>query len=110
MAFINDMMDKGYAEKVPNESLETKNGKVWYVPYHGVSLPKKPEKIRMVFDCSAKFGGTSLNEQLLQGPDLKNSFVGVLTRFRQESVAFIGDRKGSCLPTQLHAFSLVARW
>ena len=45
----------------------------------------------MVFDCSAKFGGTSLNEQLLQGPDLTNSLVGVLTRFRQEPVAFMGD-------------------
>lgn len=44
-----------------------------------------------MFDCSATFGGTSLNEQLLQGPDLTNSLVGVLTRFRQEPVAFMGD-------------------
>ena len=55
--------------------------------------PKKPEKIRVVFDCSAKFAGTSLNDQLLQGPDLTNSLVGVLTRFRQESVAFMADMK-----------------
>ena len=45
----------------------------------------------MVFDCSAKFAGTSLNDQLLQGPDLTNSLAGVLTRFRQESVAFMAD-------------------
>ena len=91
VAFINDMVDKGYAEKVPNEALKTEDGKAWYVPHHGVYHPKKPEKIRVVFDCSAKFGGTSLNEQLLQGPDLTNSLVGVLTRFRQEPVAFMGD-------------------
>ena len=54
-------------------------------------IRKKPGKIRVVFDCSAKFAGTSLNEQLLQGPDLTNSLVGVLTRFRQEPVAFMGD-------------------
>ena len=47
----------------------------------------------MVFDCSAKFAGTSLNDQLLQGPDLTNSLVGVLTRFRQESVALVCDIK-----------------
>ena len=45
----------------------------------------------MVFDCSAKFNGTSLNDHLLQGPDLTNSLVGVLTRFRQEPVAIMGD-------------------
>ena len=60
--------------------------------------PKKPEKIRVVFDCSAKFAGTSLNDQLLQGPDLTNSLVGVLTRFRQEPVAFMGDVEAMFYP------------
>ena len=91
VAFINEILDKGYAEKVPEESVEADPGKVWYIPHHGVYHPKKPEKIRVVFDCSAKFAGTSLNDQLLQGPDLTNSLVGVLTRFRQEPVAFMGD-------------------
>ena len=91
VAFINEIINKGYAEKVPEESLEADPGKVWYIPHHGVYHPKKPEKIRVVFDCSAKFAGTSLNDQLLQGPDLTNSLVGVLTRFRQEPVAFMGD-------------------
>lgn len=91
MAFVNDMMNKEYAEKVSNESLKTENGKAWYVLHHSIYHPKKPEKIRVVFDCSAKFGGTSLNEQLLEGPDLTNSLVGVLTQFRQEPVVFMGD-------------------
>ncbi|XP_068758112.1 uncharacterized protein [Montipora capricornis] len=60
-------------------------------PHHGVSHPKKPDKIRVVFDCSPKFAGISLNDQLLQGPDLPNSLVGVLTRFRKEPVAFMAD-------------------
>lgn len=45
----------------------------------------------MVFDCSAKFQGVSLNDCLLQGPDLTNSLVGVLTRFREDPVAFMAD-------------------
>ena len=45
----------------------------------------------MVFDCIARFGGTSLNDKLLQGPDLTNRLVGVLTRFREEPIAFMGN-------------------
>lgn len=43
------------------------------------------------FDCAASFQGTSLNQQLLQGPDLTSSLLGVLIRFRQESVAVMAD-------------------
>ena len=45
----------------------------------------------MVFDCSAEFDGGSLNKELLTGPDLTNQVVGVLTRFRQNSIAFMVD-------------------
>ena len=48
-------------------------------------------KIRVVFDCSAHSQGTSLNDELFQGPDLTNNLVGVLIRFRQEPVAVMGD-------------------
>ena len=53
--------------------------------------PQKPGKVRVVFDCSAKYRGTSLNDQLLQGPDLTNTLVGVLTRFREQPVALTAD-------------------
>lgn len=61
------------------------------LPHHGVYHPKKPDKIRVVYDCSAEYQGTSLNKQLYQGPNLTNNLVGVLTRFRQEKVAFMTD-------------------
>ena len=89
VAFINEIINKGYVEKVPQKILKTDPGKAWYIPHYGMYHPKKPDKIRVVFDCSAKFAWTSLNDQLLQGPDLTNSLVGVLTRFRQESVALM---------------------
>ena len=61
------------------------------MPHHPVTHPQKPEKARIVFDCAAKFQNTSLNDQLLQGPDYTNSLVGVLLRFRQERVAVMAD-------------------
>ena len=114
IAFINEILDKGYAEKVPEESVEADPGKVWYIPHHGVYHPKKPGKIRVVFDCSAKFAGTSLNNQLLQGLDLRNSLVGVSTRFCQEPVAFMGDIEAMfyqvLVPAEQRDFRLFLWW
>jgi len=45
----------------------------------------------VVFDCAARFRGTSLNNQLLHGPDLTNNLIGVLERFRQDPVALVSD-------------------
>lgn len=45
----------------------------------------------MVFDCGAAYKGTSLNHQLLQGPNLTSTLLGVLRRFRLEPVAVMGD-------------------
>ena len=47
-----------------------------------------------MFDCAAKFKGTSLNDQLLQGPDLTNGLLGVIIRFRQEPVAMVANVEG----------------
>ena len=53
--------------------------------------PLELEKSRVVFDRAAQFAETSLNKQLLQGPDLTNRIVGVLSRFRQETVGLTAD-------------------
>lgn len=87
-AFMEEMIKRGDAEPVTT----TPEGEtVWYIPHHGVYHPQKPDKLRVVFDCSAKFCGVSLNDTLLTGPDLINSLVGVLCRFRKEVVAVICD-------------------
>ena len=62
-----------------------------YPPYWVYHHPSKPGKIRVVFDCSAEFDERSLNRELLTGPDLTNQIVGVLTRFQQNSIAFMAD-------------------
>ena len=91
--FMTSLLNKGYATKVPKSELDKDgdNCKVWYLPHHGVYHPRKPNKIRVVFDCSALYEGVSLNQQLLQGPDLMNNLIGILLRFREHSIAIVGD-------------------
>ena len=91
-AGMEDMITKGYACRVEEEENTAKaDGAVWYLPHHPVMNSKKSDKVRIVFDCAAKFKGTSLNENVLQGPDLTNKLVGVLLRFRHERIAIMGD-------------------
>ena len=90
-AFIDNLVEKNYARKVPDHQ-DNRSGKAtWFLPHHPVFHPKKPEKVRAVFDCAAKYRGVSLNDVLLPGPDMTNSLIGVLTRFRQERVAVMAD-------------------
>ena len=113
--FMSKIFDRGHAVPVPQEELsvpvslqetngsnkrdtcnqaqtvENRNGKIWYLPHFGVYHPRKPDQIRVVFDSSAEFQGVSLNKELLSGPDLMNSLSGVLIRFRQENVAAMCD-------------------
>ena len=85
--FMEDILKNGDAEEV---SLSPGNGQEWYIPHHGVFHPRKG-KLRVVFDCSAKFQNTCLNDHLLPGPNLINSLVGTLCRFRQHPVAVTCD-------------------
>lgn len=88
MAFIQKIFDNHHAELAP--PLRERE-ECWYLPTFGVYHPHKPDRIRVVFDCSACHLGVSLNDVLLTGPDLNNSLLGVLLRFRWEPVAIIAD-------------------
>ena len=85
--FMDDIIAEGYAV----ESQDTDEFNNWYLPHHGVYHHKKPDKIRVVFDCSARYKNTSLNDQLLQGPDILNPLLGVLCRFREHPIALMCD-------------------
>ena len=84
---LNGMISKGYAEQEPVHQLDGGSGKF------GISLTTVYRKrtLRVVFDCGAACKGTSLNQQLLQGPNLTSTLLGILIRFRQEPVAVMGD-------------------
>ncbi|XP_066935299.1 uncharacterized protein [Clytia hemisphaerica] len=87
-AFMQTNIEKGYVKLASNSPTPNKT---WYIPHHGVYHPRKPDKIRVVFDCTAKYQGYCLNQELIQGPDLTNQLIGVLLRFRQYPVAVMAD-------------------
>ena len=87
---MQKMIDSGYAVKVPRNEVKTSN-REWYIPHQPVFNTKKPEKVRVVHDCVATACNKSLNDFLMKGPDLVNSLVGVLLRFRKEQIAVTAD-------------------
>ncbi|XP_062619290.1 uncharacterized protein LOC134280860 [Saccostrea cucullata] len=88
VVFMNKVLESGAAEVAP----PLEQGKeVWYLPLFGVYHPKKPEKIRGVFDSSAEYNGTSLNKALITGPNFTNNLQGILIRFRKDKCAIVAD-------------------
>ena len=63
------------------------------VSHFPVINQNKPGKVRIVFDAATENNGTSLNNNLLRGPDSTNCLIGVLIRFRQENTAIVADLK-----------------
>ena len=88
VTFMKGLFDAGHAEQAPPLQPEDE---CWYLPLFGVYHPQKKDRIRGVFDSSATFNGVSLNKVLLTGPDLMNSLLGVLMRFRREKIAVMAD-------------------
>ena len=79
--FMQKLISNQHAEIVPKIPVSLEG---WYIPMLAVYHPKKPDSVRVVFDSSAKFQDVSLNNVLLQGPDLCNSLLGILLRFRRD--------------------------
>lgn len=86
--FMQKMLDNQHAKLAPPLQSDQE---CWYLPIFGVYHPQKPGQIRVVFDSSAKHDGVSLNDVLLSGPDLNNTLIGVLMRFRREAIAITAD-------------------
>ena len=85
-SFMNQMLEHDFIKG----ELYVSDEPVWYLLYH-VVYHKQKHKIRIVFNASLKYKGISLNDNLLQGPDLTNSLFGVLQRFKEDSVSVTGD-------------------
>ncbi|XP_055612957.1 uncharacterized protein LOC129759509 [Uranotaenia lowii] len=89
---IEEYVSKKYVHKATNDELEHANTKrTWYLPLGAVINPKKPEKVRIIWDAAAEVSGVSLNKNLLKGPDLLSSLPGILFQFRLFHVAVSSD-------------------
>lgn len=89
--FMEKIIKREHASPIPDEELNAPSGQFWYLPHFQVYHPKKPDQIRVVFECSTVYEGDSLNKHLLQGPEWMNGLVGVLSRFRKEETAVSCD-------------------
>ncbi|XP_055633289.1 uncharacterized protein LOC129773669 [Toxorhynchites rutilus septentrionalis] len=89
---IKEFIGKGYIHKATKKELESANPRrTWYLPVGTVMNPKKPGKIRIIWDAAAKVEVVSLNSVLLKGPDQLVPLLGVLFRFRQFKIAVCSD-------------------
>ena len=82
----------GYVRKVDQAELnETKDELQRYLPHHPVINPHEPEKVRRVCNAVAKVQDVALNDKLLSGPDLLQSLIGIIFRFREHQIALSAD-------------------
>ena len=88
---MENYIAKGYATLLTNHKKCHNAEECWYLQHYAVFHPHKPNKIRVVFDCTARQHRTSLNEQLLPGSDLLNSLIEVLSRFQKGRIALVAD-------------------
>jgi len=94
-------IDSGHVEEIPSHEIKSQScNRTWYIPVFAVTHPKK-QKIRLVFDSAATYNGVSLNNELLQGPDINTRLTTVLLRFREKSIAFTAD-----IESMFYAFHL----
>ncbi|PFX19092.1 hypothetical protein AWC38_SpisGene16530 [Stylophora pistillata] len=97
---IQAYVEKGYLRRVePDEPLPPE---VWYLPHFPViRMDKATTKIRIVFDCSAKTDGVSLNDAICAGPKLQKDLFDVLIRFRRNPIALACDIKEMYLQVEI---------
>ena len=74
---MEDMVNRGVARKLSPEEITAYEGPVFHLPHHEIvkaGLSSTP--LRIVFNSSATYLGSSLNSFLCQGPDFLNNLVG----------------------------------
>ena len=71
---IHKLVEPGYAERITSEEA-SRSTESWYIPHH---LVHHNGKTRVVFNCSFQ---SALNDDLLPGPSLGPSLLGVVLRF-----------------------------
>ena len=90
-SIIKQQEDHGIIKRVAE--LESYD-KVYYLPHHAVvRRDAKTTRVWMVYDASCKDGkrGASLNDCLHVGPALSPLLLNILIRFREKSIALVGD-------------------
>ena len=82
---IQNLKSKNYIEKVSESVYES--GRECYLPYFVTSQAKE----RIVYDGNSEYKRLCVNYVIMTGPDLLNSLVHVLARFRKGKYALMAD-------------------
>ena len=91
-AAIDVDVRKGFMGVLDETELEsTKRDLQWNVPHLPVLSPNKTDKVRRVCNAASKVGGVSPNDNLMAGPALLQSLIGILFRIRQKQIALTAD-------------------
>ncbi|XP_062703957.1 uncharacterized protein LOC134286361 [Aedes albopictus] len=93
VAFMREYQELGHMRIVPPAEVDVDCSKAYYLPHHGVVKEDSiTTKLRVVFDgSSATTTGVSLNDILLDAPNINADLFDVLLRFRSYPVVFIAD-------------------
>ena len=94
-AQIHDMLDRNAARKLTLKEINSYKGPKHYIAHHAVLKPdSKTTPIRIVFNSSHNYRGHILNDYWSKGPEaFINYLFGILIKFRDNWVGFIGDIK-----------------
>lgn len=86
---MRDTIGKGYLRRFNSSIPVIHPNRVVYLPH----FPTRQTKRRIVIDAAQTHLGESFNGHLMQGPDMMQSLVDILVRFRQDGIAFVCDIK-----------------
>ncbi|PFX18047.1 hypothetical protein AWC38_SpisGene17602 [Stylophora pistillata] len=85
---------RGVVRKLSKEELNTYKDAIHYISHPEALKPdSKSPPVTIVFNSNANYIDYVFNEYWAKEPDLLNSLHGILVRFRENEVAFIGDIK-----------------
>ncbi|XP_071648512.1 uncharacterized protein [Temnothorax longispinosus] len=88
--FMREYIDLNHMSKVTGDARIPNPA---YLPHHGVLRESSTTtKLRVVFNASSKTtSGISLNDTLMKGPNLQDSIINIMLRFRLHAVAITTD-------------------
>ncbi|XP_058816127.1 uncharacterized protein LOC131679414 [Topomyia yanbarensis] len=93
ISFMREYQELGHMMIIPPAEIDVDWSKSYYLPHHGViKEDSTTTKLRVVYDgSSATTTGASLNDILLDTPNINADLFEILLRFRTYPIVFIAD-------------------
>jgi len=86
---IKNLIDKNYAVELNEDEIKTMTNKTYYNPIFFI-FPKN-KRMRMIWDLAAKIDGSSINDELLAGPNLYNNLLQIIFQMCEQQYLVKGD-------------------